>query len=348
MKQELGIVMAGFSNRAVPMAVLESARKAVEDSSMARVLALGVGGAVAVVTCHRVELYVEGAMEAVGPSLFGAWSGGRLESPAPMVLEDGAAARHLLRVAAGLEAAGLGDENVLGQLRSAYRSACDGLSAGPLLHRMFHTAFRTGKRVRTETGLGRGGRSLAGEAVVVINRALGGLAGRTVLVLGAGEMARTAAERLAKRGVGRLVISNRSLKRAKDLAAATGGEVVPWSWRARALRTVDAMVVGTGAPEPVLGAEELRAAAAARGRLVAVDLSLPRNLEPPAVTAPGLELIDLVKLTSLLEGERERRQGDVALAETIVDQETEKWLAWARNRRERGCRGSAVRGVAAG
>lgn len=340
--------MAGFSHRAVPMTVLESARKAVEDSSMAPVLALGVGGAVAVVTCHRVELYVEGAVEAVGPSLFGAWSEGRLRGPAPVVLEDGAAATHLLRVAAGLEAAVLGDENVLGQLRSAYRSACEGLYAGPLLHRMFHTAFRTGKRVRTETGLGRGGRSLAGEAVVVINRALGGLAGRTVLVLGAGEMARTAAERLAKRGVGRLVISNRSLNRAKDLAAATGGEVVPWSWRARVLRTVDAMVVGTGAPEPVLGAEELRAAAAARGRLVAVDLSLPRNLAPPAVKAPGLELIDLVKLGSLLEGERERRQGDVALAESIVDQETETWLAWARNRRERGCRGPAVRGVATG
>jgi len=348
MKSEFGVVMAGFSNRTVPMTVLESARKAVEGCSISPVLALGVGGAVTVVTCHRVEIYVEGAVDAMGPALFDAWSGGRLGGRAPVVLKDGEAARHLLRVAAGLEAAVLGDENVLGQLRSAYRSACEGLSAGPLLHRMFHTAFRAGKRVRTETGLGRGGRSLAGEAVVVINRALGGLAERTVLVLGAGEMARTAAERLAKRGVGRLVISNRSLKRAKDLAAATGGEVVPWSWRGRVLRTVDAMIVGTGAPEPVLGAEELRAAAAARGRLVAVDLSLPRNLEPPAEQAPGLELIDLVKLTSLLEGERERRQGDVVLAEGIVDQETEKWLVWARNRQERGCRGLTVRGVAAG
>ena len=347
MKQKFGIVMAGFSHRDVPMTVLESARKAVENSSMAQVLALGARGAVAVVTCHRVELYVEGAAESVGSSLFGAWSGGRFKGPAPVVLKDGEAARHLFRVAAGLEAAVLGDDNVLRQLRLAYSSACEGHYAGPLLHRMFHTAFRTGKRVRTETGLGQGGRSLAGEAVVVINRALGGLAGRTVLVLGAGEMARTAAERLAKRGVGRLVISNRSLKRAKDLAAATGGEVVPWSWRAKVLQTVDAMIVGTGAPEPVLGAEELRAAAASHGRLVAVDLSLPRNLEPPAAEAPGLEIIDLVKLNFLLEGERERRQGDVAQAETIVDQEAEKWLAWARIRQERGCRGLAVRGVAA-
>ena len=341
MNQEFGVVMAGFSNRSAPMTVLESVRKAVEGCSVAPVLTLGAHGAVAVVTCHRVELYVEGAVESAGSSLFGAWSGGRLKGPAPVVLKDGEAARHLLRVAAGLEATVLGDDNVLGQLRLAYSSACEGQYAGPLLHRMFHTAFRTGKRVRTETGLGRGGRSLAGEAVVVINRALGGLAGRTVLVLGAGEMARTAAERLAKRGVGRLVISNRSLTRAKDLAAATGGEAVPWSWRAKVLQTVDAMIVGTSAPEPVLGAEELRAAAASRGRLVAVDLSLPRNLEPPAVKAPGLELIDLVKLNSLLEGERERRKGDVAQAETIVDQEVEKWLAWAWNRRERGCRGLA-------
>lgn len=341
------VAMVGFHHRAVSMPVLEEARRAVDGASIAPVLALGARGAVSVVTCHRVELYVESVERDRIASLLSAWSGGRL-TDTPVAFEGVDVARHLLRVAAGIEAAVLGDENVVGQLRGAYRSACEGAEVGPLLHRMFHAAFRTGKRVRTEAGLGRGGRSVAGEAVVVINRALGGLAGRTVLVLGAGEMARTAAERLAKRGVGRLIISNRSLQRAKDLAAATGGEVVPWSWRAGVLQTVDAVLVGTGAPEPVLGASELSAAAVARGRLVAVDLSLPRNLEPPEVEVPELELIDLVRLTVLLEGERERRRGAVTLAETVVEQEMEKWLAWTRNRHNRGCPGSATGGVAAG
>jgi glutamyl-tRNA reductase len=329
------------------MKELETARRAVEDASTAPVLALGARGAVSVVTCHRVELFVEGVADDVLPLLLRAWSGGRIQGEAPVVLKGSEVAEHLLRVASGLEAAVLGDENVLGQLRRAYRSAAQGRTVGPLLHRLFHSAFRAGKRVRTETGLGRGGRSVAGEAVVVINRELGGLGDRTVLVLGAGEMARIAAERLAKRGVGRLVISNRSLEKAKDLAAATGGEVVPWSWRAGVLRTVDAVVVGTGAPEPVLRADELQDAAVSRGRLVAVDLSLPRNLERPEAAIPELELIDLDTLGTLLEGERQRRRGDVVLAETIVGQEVEKWLTWARNRRDRGCRDRAVRGIVA-
>lgn len=348
MNREPEVVMVGFNHRAVPLAVLEEARRAVEDASTAPVLALGARGAVAVVTCHRVELYVEAVADDLIPSLMERWSAGRFGGEAPVVLRGRDVARHLLRVAAGLEAAVLGDENVVGQIREAYRSACEAQGVGPLLHRLFHAAFRAGKRVRTETGFGRGGRSLAGEAVVVINRDLGGLAGRTVLVLGAGEMARTAAESLSKRGVERLVISNRSVQRARDLAEATGGEVVPWSWRAGVLQTVDAVIVGTGAPEPVLGADELKAAAEARGRLVAVDLSLPRNLEQPEEELPQLELIDLVKLTSLLEGERERRRGAVTLAEKIVEEEMEKWLAWAGNRRKRGCPGSAAGGVAAG
>ena len=189
---------------------------------------------------------------------------------------------------------------------------------------------------------------MAGESVLLISRSLGGLAGRTVLVLGAGEMARTAAERLVRRGVERLLISNRSLQRARDLAAATGGEVVPWSWRAEVLRTVDAVIVGTGAPEPVLRARDLMIAALGRGRLVALDLSLPRNLEPPVGEVPGLDLIDLEGLAALLEGEREHRRAAVAQAERIVEQEMERWLAWTRNRRKRGCPGPAAGGVVAG
>jgi len=334
-----GIVMAGFHHRVSSVGELEKAKRAVGDASPAGLLALGVHGAVAVLTCHRVELYLEGNVEDLKellPSLFSAWSDGRLKGQPPVVLTDEAAGRHLLRVAAGLEAAVLGDGNVMGQLRSAYRAACDGCHAGPILHRLFHAAFRTGKHVRTETGFGRGGRSVAGEAVVVIHRALGGLRDRSVLVLGAGEMARIAAERLAGRGVGRLLISNRSRERALELAEATHGEVVPWSWRARALLTVDAVVVGTGAPEAVLQADELRKAARSRGRLIAVDLSLPRNLEVPDETISGLDIIDLERLGNLLKGERERRHKAVEQAETIVEEELEKWLVWAGERRKRG------------
>lgn len=336
-----GIVLAGWDHRTLPLSELEKTRRSAEGASPASLLALGVHGAVSVLTCHRVELYLEGPVEELKitlPQLLSTWSGGRLESGAPVVAGDDEAGRHLLRVAAGLEAAVLGDGNVMGQLRTAYREACDGCHAGPILHRLFHTAFRTGKRVRTETGLGRGGRSVAGEAVVVIHRALGGLAGRRVLVLGAGEMAGIAAERLVGRGVGRLLISNRSLDRAQELAESTGGEVVPWSWRAKILPTVDAVIVGTGAPEAVLGAEELEHAAKSKSRLIAVDLSLPRNLEAPVKEIRGLEIIDLQGLGILLEGERERRRSAVLRAEEIVEEELKKWLSWTGERSNSLCK----------
>jgi len=347
-----GVVMVGVHHRAAEPGAVERAHRAAGGAGLGPVLAAGAAGAVAVVTCHRVELYLEGCPAVRAPELLRAWGGaaaGRLVDAGEVVVLAGeAAGRHLLRVAAGLEAAVLGDDQVLGQVREAYAAACRARAAGPLVHRLFHAAFRAGKRVRSETGLGRGGRSLAGVAAAEIGRRLGGLRGRSVLVLGAGEMASLTARRLARRGVGRIVVSNRTSERARALAARVGGEAVPWSWRVAALSAADAVVVGTAARGPVLAAAELAAAARRRGRLVAVDLSMPRNLERPAGQVPGLEVLDLEALAGCLDGERRRREGEVRRAERIVEEELSAWLAWVSERaaREGGERGR--RGLAAG
>ena len=322
------VTMAGVHHRAVDAAGLEAVRRSVADGSPAAALALGAAGAVGVVTCHRAELYLEGLGEAAARSAFGAWCGGRPPCE-PVVLTGAAAARHLLRVAAGLEAVALGDDQVLGQLRAAYAAACRGLAASPALHRLFHAAFRTGKRVRAGTALGRGGRSAAGEAVGVLARRLGGLAGRTVLVLGSGEMGRIAAARLRRRGLGQLLVTSRSARRAAELAAAAGGVAVPWAWRAEAACAADALIVATAAPEPVLGRGALARAAAGRLR-IAVDLSMPRNL--PDGDVPGLERIDLHRLGELLAADHERRLAAVREAEAIVEEELERWLRWLAGR----------------
>ncbi len=330
------LVMVGLHHRAVPLDVLERARPEEERGHLAPVLALGAAGAVGVVTCHRVELYLEGASPSEAERLFLHWRGGPLEGGGPLVVPGVAAARHLLRVAAGLEAAVLGDDQVLGQLRAAYRAACEARCAGPLLHRLFHAAFRAGKRVRSETGIGRGGRSLAGEGVAWLARCLGGLDGCSVLILGAGEMASIAARRLAKRGAGMIRVANRSPERAAALAAEVGGEPVPWGWREAVLESVDALVVGTSAGEPVVRPERLAAAATSRGRLLAVDLSVPRNLAVPDVQVPGLRVMDVEGLARLLERERERRAGAVRRAEEIVEEELGEWESWVAERRA-GC-----------
>ena len=334
MRPDPPVLMVGVHHGVAPLEALERARPADGIGELAPVVAGGALGAVGVVTCHRMELYLEGASGADAERLFRSWRGGPAEGVVPVVLSGEGAARHLLRVAAGLEAAVLGDDQVLGQLRQAYRAACEVYCAGPLLHRLFHAAFRAGKRVRAQTELGRGGRSLAGEAVAWIGRRLGGLAGRTVLVLGAGEMGALAARRLAKRGAGRILVANRSRERAVALARAVGGEAVPWRWREQVLGMVDAVVVATAAREPVIGAQCLAETSSVRDGLVAVDLSVPRNLAVPEKIVPRLELADVERLTGLLERERARREASIRRAEEIVEEELDNWLSWVR------CRGA--------
>lgn len=288
-------------------------------------------GIVAIATCHRLELYCEGlsapgALEAF--RLFVGGAGEGRESRPPRV--GPVAARHLLRVAAGLESAVLGEEQVLSQVRAAYREACSAGRSSPLLHRLFHAAFRAGRRVRAETGLGQGARSLGGAALALLHRTLDGLRDRSVLVLGAGEMAALVARSLTSRGVGRLLIAGRTPTRAAALAGATGAETTPWEWRRSALTAVDAVVCATSAPEPVLGAACLRHVVAGRARpLVVVDMGVPRNVEPPPRAVSGLEVVDIDALQDRLREDRRRREEAVRQAEVIVAEEFAAFEEWA-------------------
>lgn len=302
-------------------------------------------GLVELATCHRIELYLEGVEAGEAEELFlqhvaGGDPGEAFARGDLRVRQGKEAARHLLRVAAGLESAVLGEDQVLMQVRRAYRAACRGQSAGPLLHRLFHASFRCGKRVRAETSLARGFRSLAGAAVAVLQRSLGGLEGRSVLVLGTGEMGSLAARRLLRRGVGRLILCNRSPAGAASLAARLDAETLRWEWRERALETVDAVVCATGAPTPVIRAARLERAASGRSRdLVAVDLAVPRNLEAPPAGVEGLSLIDVGELTRRLEEEASRRREAVREAEAVVAAELETWSDWVRERSSGGAKG---------
>jgi glutamyl-tRNA reductase len=345
-----GIVQVGLDHRGASLEALAELyrRRAARGPGGA---ALPGTGRVELATCHRLELYLEGVSPQEAPALFLAHVGVEQAETGPSVGEPTLrvgeeAARHLLRVAAGLESAVLGEDQVLMQVRQAYRAACRGRSAGPLLHRLFHASFRAGKRVRAETSLAKGFRSLAGAAVGALQRSLGGLRGRTVLVLGTGEMGSLAARRLRRRGVGHLILSNRSPKRAASLAARLDAETVRWEWREGVLARAEGIVCATGAPEPVLGAKLLERAAEGRERpLVVVDLAVPRNVESPRDGARGLVHLDVEGLGRLLEEEARRRRQAVRQAEALVEDELAAWAAWADERSgasrkgpSRGCR----------
>jgi len=330
MTDALPVLQVGLDHRSAPPDLLGPAQAAAAGASLAPILAAGLSGAVAIVTCHRAELYVEGPDVLDGCELFERWLGRPVPAQTLRCREGTEAGRHLLRVAAGVESAVLGEDQILGQLRAAYRAACASHSPGPLLHRLFHAAFRAGKRARNETPIQRGNRSLAGCAVGELKRQLGGLSGRSILVLGAGKMGRLAAARLVRRGASPVVIANRSFDRAQNAARSLGITAVPWSWRKAALMRADAVLAATAAPEPVLGPDDFLRAMEERSRpLVAVDLSMPRNLETPDGPPHGLVVADVASLAQRLEGQRRQRRHAIEQVERIVEEELSLWTGWA-------------------
>lgn len=299
----------------------------------------GVEGVVVLETCHRLELYAEGVGDSAALDSFASWLGDALarSGVSVTVRSQKEAARHLLRVAAGLESAVVGEDQVLGQVRSAYREACRRRAPGPVLHRLFHSAFRAGKRVRSETALGSGRRSLAGSAVALLREELPNLAESTVMVLGAGEMGSLAARRLSDRGTGRLLVCNRSWRRAWELAREVAAEPVPWSWRYRGLAEADAAVCATGAPKPVVDGQRLADAVRWRRRtLLVVDLAVPANVGEPEEGAGSFRLVGMNELVRRLEAQIDMRHEAVAAAAEVVEQELDRLTQWLRRRRTEG------------
>jgi glutamyl-tRNA reductase len=337
MSVEPRVVQVGVDHRRVALQVLERLHsRPSEPLPPTRSADFGL---VRLATCHRLELYAEGADV---PQAIEAWrlwlSLSRVEVAAfgdGLAVREGAdAGRHLLRVAAGLESVVLGEDQIQGQVREAYRQACAAKEPGPLLHRLFHAAFRAGKRARGETTLKQGGRSLAGCAVSFLAHHLGGLAGKRFLVLGTGEMGTIASTRLRERGAGCVLLTNRTWSRAQALAAELNAEALPWAWRAAALAEVNGAICACHAPEPVVRAEWVRAAVTP-GKLVVVDLAVPRGVERPPTTPPGLMLADVETLAGQLRRDADRRHSAVDDAKVIVEQELREWLAWVQARIER-------------
>ena len=333
MRPALCVVQMGVEHRRTPLPVLERllGRRVDPLPSMNRISE----GLVRVGTCHRLELYTEGAGIPGTIEIWRSWLG---LSPAEFaalnpylsVRENADAGRHLLRVAAGLESAVLGEDQILGQVREAYRRACDAREAGVLLHRLFHAAFRAGKRARAETSLKGGARSLAECGVTFLADRLNGFSKKCILVLGAGEMGHVAVSRLGERGVGRLLVANRTFSRAETLAAEAGGEAIPWAWRAMALEEADGVICACHAAEPVLAGAWL---AATRRSIVVVDLAVPRGVEEPENRPEGLVLADLEDLARHLPRDAERRREAEEEARRIVEEELVDWLSWAEARR---------------
>jgi glutamyl-tRNA reductase len=241
------------------------------------------------------------------------------------------AIRHVFRVTSSLDSMVLGEPQILGQVKSAYDVAVAAGSLRSFLGRCVHRAFSVAKRVRTETAIGTGTVSISSVAVELSRRVFGELDDRTVLLLGAGEMAEAAARSLGK-GAKAIRVCNRSLERATALAQRFGGTAAPMSALEAELTVADVVVASTASPSFVVTRDLVkRVMRARRGRaLLFVDIAVPRNVEPNVHDIDNVYVFDIDDLEQQVALGMEARKSEVSSAEKIVEQEVAQFLMWAR------------------
>jgi glutamyl-tRNA reductase len=308
-----------------------------------------IDGVALVSTCNRTELYGwspaedELSVQRAVHGLASRWTTrDREREPLLSVARrrtGDEAARHLLRVAAGLESQVLGDGQILGQIRTAYRQASTQGLRGSVMHRLFETALRTGRRVQAETALSAGRNSIGAEAASLAARRFGSLEHVRAVVIGCGKTGERVARQLVKLGLRDLVLVNRSSTRAQELAPALGARVASLDHLHPEVAMADVAIVATSATVPIVDAEALERARAAcdtaRWPLLLVDLAMPRNVDPQAARLANLTVLDLDALhPPIVAAEAARRQAAPA-AETIVEKELRDFRRWLAERSAR-------------
>jgi glutamyl-tRNA reductase len=333
----VAIVVIGLNHRTAPLDVLERVTlngdalpKALHDLSSRS----NVSEVVLLSTCNRTEVY------AATERFHAAFADIRdffcsLAGLAPEELQthlvsqhDEEAATHLFEVASGLRSAVLGESEILGQVRSAWALAQEQGTTRATLNLLFRRAIEAGKRARTETAIGRGTASASHAAVEMAEERLGRLSGRKVVVIGAGEVGRGAAIALSSRQLGELVVVNRGQQRGAELAARTGGRLVPSSGLEDELATADVVVTCTGAALPVLEHDMVARAVDRRGGrpLLVLDIAIPRDVEANVAGLPGVTLLDLEDLRDWADRGRQARAAEADLVRAIVAEEVDRFL----------------------
>ncbi len=243
---------------------------------------------------------------------------------------DEEAVNHLFMVAASLDSMIVGETQILGQLKEAYRFASDFNCTGPYLNKLMHKSFSVAKRVRSETGIGSSAVSISYAAVQLAKKIFGNLQDKQVLLVGAGEMAELAAEHLVGQGVEKVVVANRTLSRAVDLAKRFDGTAVSLDELISQLEHVDIIISSTGATDIVITKEDVRPMLRARRNkpLFFIDIAVPRDLDPELIDLDNVFLYDIDDLTNVVEMNKSERDKEAVKAKRIVDEESLKFQRW--------------------
>lgn len=320
----MNLFCVGLSHHRTSVETLEQyAGRSVEDSGLR---ACGCAEALLLATCNRVEVYA--AAETVVPNeKIARCLAPGIERAAPgeahsfYRFENGECARHLFRVASGLDSMVIGETEILGQAKKAYAAAQKSGTAGRYLHRLFQRAFRVAKQVRTHTDITRGAVSVSSVAVDLAEKIFGNLAGCKVLVLGAGEASERTVSALVAHGVTDLRVANRSTERAEKLIRVAGGRAVAFDDWLDQCRAIDILISSTASDRPLLTREKLAPLLRARvdRPLFIIDIAVPRDVDPAVNELEGVYLYDIDDLRSVAEQSLALRRGQIAAAEEIID-----------------------------
>ena len=331
----MSLLVVGLNHRTVPVALLE--RLAVAPEALPKALQAlmrreHLAEAVLLSTCNRTEVYAHAtlfhpAMQDVRDFLADT-SGVDPDEFSDLLYayHDDAAVSHLFSVAAGLDSMIIGEGEILGQVREAWQLAERESASGPLLGRTFRHAIEVGKRARTETGIGRHAVSVSSAAVSLATHRLGSLDDRRVLVLGAGAMGEGMVLALAGAGVREIVIANRTMSRAEELASRVDGRVIPFDTITEALVDCDVVLVSTGAADVLVERSEVERVMTSRdGRaLLVVDIGVPRNIDPGAGEVFGVTLLDIDDLRAYGELSLEQRRQEIGKVRDLLAEELDR------------------------
>ena len=320
------IFVAGLSYKTTPVELREKlavSRARLQCSGCRLKLRGSLSEVVLLSTCNRVEIYgvspwIHGRVQ----QLFQELTNTDLDFTPYLYVKEGAeAAQHLFSVAGGLDSMVIGETEITGQVKSAYEAAKAAGLTGKKMNRLFQTACRVVKKIRTETGIGRGATSVGSVAVELAEKIFDrDLSSKTVMILGAGKMGEACVKHLAKRGAKTVLVANRSVERAEKLAAEFGGRAVRLEDSATAMTEADILVSSTGSPDMVLFREDVAKILPARGNrpLVLVDIAVPRDIDPAVAELPNVFLYDIDDLEAVVRENTKNREQELAVCQSII------------------------------
>ncbi len=334
------IYCLGINHASAPLSLLEQLTLGEEGtrSALARVShnygAVPFGELIILSTCNRIELYAASA-QVIFPELEAFLSevsgvSAAEFSPHAYHLEDLDASRHLYEVASGLDSVIIGEPQILGQVTRALELAREQNVAGPILNQLFQSAIHAGKRVRTETEIGRSAVSVSSQAAALAASIVQPISQAQVLILGAGEMAELAVGALRNRGVTHLTVVNRTLEHARELAERWQAQAATYEHLDGFLQSADIVISSTSAPHFIVALPMIERALQKRPErpLILVDIAVPRDIDPEVATISNVQLHDMDSLNGQVEQSRLRRLGEVPLVQAILDEEVSRFAQY--------------------